>query len=246
MDFNFTNPFTYPWTSNNPYMPNGAPNPNFINPVSTQQHPGIVPGFNNDLSNLYSGGRFPGFGVGPFGQNWNYGYNINRFPRFSGAENQLGPSQVNNIVPLENSTVPTTTTGQVNCVAGNVPVSNASQVIVPPPITTISSSNTSKASVSDTVTIDANDQKGIKCDITNELAIKALLSNPNILQNAISQLTSQNTNDVQNKESSSTTVFKVKPDDEDDSFKNQVSHQNQLDNTADMSILADNFQQTVT
>ena len=91
MDYNFSNPYTFPWTSApNLYMPNGFANSNpsaqFNTPRPVVPPP---PGFPNSL---YPGHRFPGGGNGifPFGMNESYN-NIHQW-----YQNQQPNNIVNN------------------------------------------------------------------------------------------------------------------------------------------------------
>ena len=207
MDYNFNNPFTFPWNSSSgPFMANQmnatqSP-PDFPAPVvntqmSSQQHPvvqGVVTGFNNDVM------RFPGqrlsaptgagypFGINSqfngnqsaganFNTNWNYASYVNRLPHFNSPVVTPLPvtTSVNGLQSPQSIVVPTVNVGGVNA-----------------------TSNETSSATSDLKT--NNDQMSDKAqdDITSEIALKvsSLLSNPTILQNAISQI--QNTTGEKN------------------------------------------------
>ena len=201
MEYNFNNPFNFGWNSSNPFVTNcftgnstnsmQAP-PRFptptVNPqMSTKHHvPGVVPGFNDLLYHRQRLPTTPGtgtsyqFGVnGQFNANqnqsstgtnfptdWNYGY-VNRLPHFGN--------------PIVNPVQGTPVNNSVNA--------QSTQSMHP-----VQSLNDRSVNANDTGSCDvktSSDQcdKG-KDNITNEITLKvsSLLSNPAILQNAISQM----------------------------------------------------------
>ena len=191
-NFSFNSHF-FPWNTTNPYMPNGFPansittpnqatfgtaTPSQTQPQAQPHPPGLVPG----LELLYGGSqRFPsGYPFGMNNSNFSTSQNKNRgnfngpnwnfnVPNFTGqVDQQLSSLTGGQIIP------PTTIAPIVQVT--NTPVIPANNLTSIP-----SDSITSNSDKPET------GQLPVKNELTDELA-KKLLSNPTILQSAISQL----------------------------------------------------------
>ena len=219
MDYNFTGQFPFPWPSSGPFLANGFPA--FSNTSTTQpssvfgnqqvslNQNGVVPGFSSDV--LFNGQRFTGASAYPFGINprfntyqsrgssnfatdWNYGF-VNRFPRFSNGvsgQPQIPALPMSNAVnAICNSNVPpvNNTTAVSDGNLNGIPSVNSVQNVETKSDNSCEQSTAKVGEKSEASIIQKSND-----DITNEIALKvsSLLSNPLMLQSAISHIQAAN------------------------------------------------------
>ena len=192
IDYNYNNPFQFPWTPANIYMTNGfaANNPSmaFTTPRPLLQHHQAPAGF----PVMYSGQRFPPGSVFPFGMGETFntnGVNWNNYPfqnqNVSQMQNQQGQVQVNTMNSHAGDPQTFTNNENDNSNNSNGTSKNGNGVV--------KGQNLEYNGRDDTNSVPRKEKQDCEQDkMSDQIAVKvlSLLSGGNIIQMAISSLQS--------------------------------------------------------